>query len=319
MRQTSCYLHLSLIAAAAVIFTPTVGAQETRNSDHLSIRESLLADWKTLETWDEAERSFHTESETLLPDGKTVPRSLTVKMRPGHRLIATPNALFSRSNDYAFNLLRTDGEWKMNYFTLQPLSPESLSFERGAMTAVDKFSMNPLSAHNLRLRLHELIADVDFVITRVERQKDGLERIEYKHKKAAGHMLVDRQNSSIVLETSYRETFEKYGEIAYEIKRQFFSERSAGNIPRCRTFEHTTRRATTNELLGHETLQFSDYSDAKVADKEFRLSNYGLPEPHGFDYKKRTPVYLWLLVAAAVFAVIAVALRCRRFIRLRRV
>jgi len=47
-----------------------------------------------------------------------------------------------------------------------------------------------------------------------------------------------------------------------------------------------------------------------VSEKEFSLSAYGLPEPEGVVWAKpATPLYLWLLLAAAILGVLAVALR----------
>jgi hypothetical protein len=42
---------------------------------------------------------------------------------------------------------------------------------------------------------------------------------------------------------------------------------------------------------------------------EFTLSAFGLPEPPGVEWDKRTPRYVWFLIAAAVFAIVAGGLR----------
>lgn len=46
-----------------------------------------------------------------------------------------------------------------------------------------------------------------------------------------------------------------------------------------------------------------------VDEAEFRLSAFGLPEPAGVVWEKRTPRYLWFLAAAGAFAVLAVGFR----------
>lgn len=44
-------------------------------------------------------------------------------------------------------------------------------------------------------------------------------------------------------------------------------------------------------------------------DDDFRLTAFGLPEPIGVEWKKPTPRYVWLLVGAGVFAILAVGFR----------
>lgn len=47
-----------------------------------------------------------------------------------------------------------------------------------------------------------------------------------------------------------------------------------------------------------------------VPDSEFTLSAFGLPEPAGMEaVKKPVPMYLWILLAAAVCGVLAFAFR----------
>jgi hypothetical protein len=50
-------------------------------------------------------------------------------------------------------------------------------------------------------------------------------------------------------------------------------------------------------------------SQRKFDDYEFTLSAYGLPEPYGIAWKKRTPRYVWFLLAAAVAGCVAVGVR----------
>jgi hypothetical protein len=44
------------------------------------------------------------------------------------------------------------------------------------------------------------------------------------------------------------------------------------------------------------------------SDAEFTLSAFGLPEPVGVVWEKKTPVYVWLLLAAGVLGLLAVVL-----------
>jgi hypothetical protein len=46
-----------------------------------------------------------------------------------------------------------------------------------------------------------------------------------------------------------------------------------------------------------------------LPESEFTLSHYGLPEPVGVVWEKRTPVYVWLLVAAGVLLTLGIFFR----------
>ena len=45
-----------------------------------------------------------------------------------------------------------------------------------------------------------------------------------------------------------------------------------------------------------------------VSEERFRLFYYGLPEPVGVEWERKTPVYVWLLLAAGVLGLLAVVL-----------
>jgi hypothetical protein len=63
-----------------------------------------------------------------------------------------------------------------------------------------------------------------------------------------------------------------------------------------------------NHLKRHMEVTLS-HSERQLRDEEFTLSAFGLPEPVGVVWEKRTPVYVWLLVAAGVLLTLAVFLR----------
>ena len=50
-------------------------------------------------------------------------------------------------------------------------------------------------------------------------------------------------------------------------------------------------------------------TDGESDDGEFTLSAFGLPEPVGITWKKPTPRYVWFLIAAGSFALLALAFR----------
>jgi hypothetical protein len=58
-----------------------------------------------------------------------------------------------------------------------------------------------------------------------------------------------------------------------------------------------------------ETYSYKIEYNCEVPDREFRLSNYGLPEPVGVTWRKPTPTYIWLLAAAGICGALAIGLR----------
>ncbi len=64
-------------------------------------------------------------------------------------------------------------------------------------------------------------------------------------------------------------------------------------------------------LLAHRT-QFTTYKiwvDRDVPEREFSLTAYGLPEPPGISFVRPTPMYVWLLIGAGGFAILALVFR----------
>ncbi len=66
-----------------------------------------------------------------------------------------------------------------------------------------------------------------------------------------------------------------------------------------------------NTLDSHRT-QLNTYKiwqDRDIPEREFSLSAYGLPEPPGITFARPTPTYVWFLLGAAGFTVLAIAFR----------
>jgi hypothetical protein len=55
-----------------------------------------------------------------------------------------------------------------------------------------------------------------------------------------------------------------------------------------------------------DTYEYQIDPSVDPPEREFTLSAFGLPEPVGVVWERRTPVYVWLLVAAGVLGVLAV-------------
>ena len=55
--------------------------------------------------------------------------------------------------------------------------------------------------------------------------------------------------------------------------------------------------------------RYSDYQFVATDPKEFRVSNYGIPEPVGVEWPKPIPNYVWFLIAAGAFGVLMIGFR----------
>ncbi len=92
-------------------------------------------------------------------------------------------------------------------------------------------------------------------------------------------------------------------------RRDLFAEVSKNGAPRCQRIEFSAGNVDNPKVAQHELHEFSDYSDDAIPDEEFTLSYYGLPEPVGMEAKARIPNYVWFLIGAALFGLLAFVLR----------
>jgi hypothetical protein len=73
---------------------------------------------------------------------------------------------------------------------------------------------------------------------------------------------------------------------------------------------YVTVRGVGNEKRRYELQYDYEYEvNDSVPDSEFTLSAFGLPEPVGVVWERRTPVYVWLLVAAGVLLTLGIFFR----------
>jgi len=81
-------------------------------------------------------------------------------------------------------------------------------------------------------------------------------------------------------------------------------------MPRCQNYEEVMRNTVDGSELLRSRFEFSDYSVEIVPEKQFHLSNYGLPDPEGVPaYSKRSYRWVWLTSAAIVLFSISLLLR----------
>ena len=74
---------------------------------------------------------------------------------------------------------------------------------------------------------------------------------------------------------------------------------------------HEIKIVKGETLLAHRT-QLTTYKiwvDRDVPEREFSLTAYGLPEPPGISFVRPTPMYVWLLVGAGGFSILALVFR----------
>lgn len=73
--------------------------------------------------------------------------------------------------------------------------------------------------------------------------------------------------------------------------------------------EHYPPGAAGTGMEMEDDVTFAIDPAADPPEQEFTLSAYNLPEPVGVEWAKPTPRYVWFLLAAAVFAVLAIGFR----------
>jgi hypothetical protein len=80
-----------------------------------------------------------------------------------------------------------------------------------------------------------------------------------------------------------------------------------------RSIKVTFRSEIKTQFKDTKIHTLADYSTTihyeRVPESEFRLTAFGLPEPVGVVWEKKTPVYVWLLVAAGVLGLLALLFR----------
>ena len=285
----------------------------------------LFRDWKTLESWDETPRSYHTTKRDVFERGK-VRRDVTlesvIRMKPGYRLeshsLKDEKTVFARSPGgmFAISRKKLDSPYALIGYTGESSTPAARDFERGATSIYCSY---PLSAFDPRLTLHQVSQDPGFQISRILPQAGSLARVEFRWKADkelyTGYLIADTRRSSLVLECRYRTPDPSGGELVVDLRREAFASDPKKPVPECKSIE-TSRRFP--DQTSQQTFTFSDYSYAPIPEEEFRLSFYGLPDP-GRPAENRTPWYIWIAVVAGVCAALAFALsylRKRRQARL---
>lgn len=92
----------------------------------------------------------------------------------------------------------------------------------------------------------------------------------------------------------------------------------SNGFPVLTKFRRTTTPADRTTVHSSETVEYSlDTSGIAVSDSEFMLTEFGLPEPAGSTLSTSRSAYLWLILAAALCAGLAIVLKRSALMRAR--
>jgi hypothetical protein len=148
-------------------------------------------------------------------------------------------------------------------------------------------------------------------------------RIELKGEYALDSQTVNYVNGYLILDPSrmwclerveYKERSILKGKQSYELKRiiQYMTEMNSFGFP------FLKRKVTTSEGYSYRLERKLHSIEDEVYEVEasegndespFLMSAFGLPEPVGVVWEKRTPVYVWLFVAAGVLLTLGIFFR----------
>lgn len=274
-------------------------------------REELFANWRALQRWDEAAKSYHATT-TATAYGRRKRTSVityNVKMQPEHRLVISTSgeggSVFARSPRYGFLLARPDSraQWSMRQFSMDLRNPEWIKVEQSGGV----WASFPLSVFNERVQLTQLVDDPAFKILRISRVNAGLDKVEFEYNKISGYLLTDRNHSSLVIESHFRHLDYQPVRMS-ELRRQLFAEPGKDGVPKCKSIQYVKRDTARNVTTEEISMQFTDYSFDAIPAEEYQLSHYGLPEPIGMEPTDNRSTIKWLLLGATALVILAILL-----------
>lgn len=177
--------------------------------------------------------------------------------------------------------------------------------------------------------LPDWIADDCFVVERVADVGGGaVQRIHFRHDEARRRSLRKEVLIPVVAGHLDVEPGAHYRVVGYRfaIKTRYSAGTQTGSLTYKRSdsipvlTEIASNQETESEKFGsqasREIRTYSVSYNDTIDPEDFRLSQYGLPEPHGVEWRKPTPTYVWLLLAAGACGVLAIG--CRWLVQRRR-
>jgi len=160
--------------------------------------------------------------------------------------------------------------------------------------------------------LPDAIKQPEFVIRDATAQNENgrnLIRITYEFKKPteththSGFLVFDPERYWLITENEHKQATAKNALITrskYEITQE-------GDLPLV-TRATTTQTSTLTPGQSSKSTSICRFTREAADEMEFTLTAFGLPEPYGVEWKRRTPRYIWILVGAGGFVLLAAGL-----------
>ena len=213
------------------------------------------------------------------------------------------------NSKYAFEVTRGSGGWQLNRVTMLADKQSGPVTDKIATMMSRVFALNTLNGLNLTelgqnlavvpgrsgtLESLSLVKPVSVTTSGNKQQLKtatlNLELGRYASLKSATAEVVMNKTPGVV-----------------RVDNEF---RSADGVPiPVRSVTRETYSVPGGDLMIINDITYDIDPAAHPDDSEFTLTAFGLPEPVGVEWRKPTPIYVWLLVAAAILAVAAVAFR----------
>ena len=312
--NTSQFQARAVMAVALAVFASVdVAAQPPAPAELLAAMRSGAADLVKIER---AETSYRCRETTKQQQRKS--SSSTVQIwRSGEDILIETNKGRQRTGlnaHYLFIVERGQaaGEWKLTRFF--DTDHIQLFDTHSAPDGYAFFPLTTLGSSNATLQ--KWLAEPKFRLTATRLGRAGTIEADFVTEvnrpnappntpalPLTGTITVSAKQPGLVL--AYTQT--GLSGVKYTMTRQV-DEVGAGY--RCRSLTCESFNAKKGGVFQTRQIEFTDYGANPIDHAEFYLSHYGIPEPVGVvPPSKRTPRYLWLLVAAESFAILAILFR----------
>jgi hypothetical protein len=326
-------VHLSFIAVIASAFP-----QQERDSPLVpaaALTSAMLGEWRAMSARVRTMRVQFTEERIAGLRGaspRLTDRTVVTAVNcPLGRLQQTIEESFDDQNNlkrkseslhientkYSADLgKRKDSDaWLLVKYSEQPLASDPL-FERLALP----WLLYPRATNTF---FPDWIADDCFVINSIEPAADGITRINFFHDESRRRKL-DKDAATtirsgyfdVVPSHKYRiagyrfEIKTKYSEGAETGTMEYASDQDDLPVLQRWISESPNMKSTIYGSGSFRYVEsFSIDYNRDMAEDQFRLSYYGLPEPVGVAWQKPTPTYIWILAGAGMCAILAVGFR----------
>jgi len=198
------------------------------------------------------------------------------------------------------------GESKLNYFDAGQDHKKALDFEKQGFGKLLP-ALLPLSGLSGASWSDFFKKIVGLRFSNYREQPNGNIELDFKSDLFVGSItLFDARNPVIIKSIRTRST----ANMVTTTERKLLPLDASDPMPRCISYEEVLRNTVDGSVLLSCKCEFTDYSIDEVSDKQFKLSNYQLPDPEGVPaYSKRSYRWVWLTSAAIVLFSISLLLR----------